>query len=197
MEKAHDATRAGEDLPRKTSYGSFVRLVEPGRHVYRTKLNVVRWSTAGLALLGGAGMTWETVRFASEPDFATEAVLWGMVAFCALATMTCFVLAAVSLFSEARLEITREVVRFTKRGLLYGRKGTGTWDVRKEFHTVVEELPTFHIGGSTQIFLLKFYVEDGEFTQFGGGFDTERDSDRIIVDLFDSLERARDTTRPF
>src|SRR5947208_96399 len=140
-----NATAASEDLPRKSTYGSFVRLVEPGRHLYRTKLNFVRWSSAGLGLLGGAGMTWETVRF-SRPEYGMSTLGLFMLAFCALTALTCFALAAVSLFSDARLEITREVVRFTKRGLLYGRKGTGTWDVRKEFHTVLEEWPTFHIG---------------------------------------------------
>src|SRR5215471_6505188 len=99
-----------DSLPRKTSYGPFVRIVEPGRHVYRTTMTFIRW--AGLIVCLGGAVALGRAAIGTFESRAIFAVLFGFMSLVMLAIGVWLVA------FRTNLEITRERVRVRKWGYL-------------------------------------------------------------------------------
>ena len=182
-------------MPRKTSYGPFVRIVAPGRHVYRTTMTFIRWAGMILcfAAAGGTGLC-ATDNFASR-----ETAIFG-AGFAVLFALLTLALVAIGIMFVAfgtKLVVTRERVRVRKWGYLVERRSDRSWSIGDVVGAEITAVPTFHVGGMTPIYGVALATADGEEIHLGASFDDGPSAERMIGDVAESLRRAREEPESF
>jgi hypothetical protein len=183
---------AAVELPPWTSYGPFVRIVEPGRHVYRTTMDFNGWLI--LIMFSGMAVVAGWVAFSTGFKTVGDSAFAGLFL---LGALFCSAAAIIVVLGRVRLEITRNSVRIVKRGLFYGRASEQCWDSSAILGVGVTGMDTFHLGGSTALHSVVLRLGSGESVRFGSTFDELPAAESMMNDITDSLRRARDGAATF
>lgn len=175
-------------MPRRTSYGPLVRIVRPGRHVYRTVMTTFRWllavvGTAISALLGRIAIS--SFSPLDENFSLAFGVLFGLLALAGLAATV------MALSFRTVLEITPVRVRLRQSGYVIFGSSDRNWTLREVVGVGIVDVPTFHVGGSTPIHGVVLKLADGDFAPLNSSFDDVPSAEKLMSDITQSIRRAR------
>ena len=183
-----------EALPhRKTYGGSYVRIVDPGRHVFKSKLGFGRcfYSLAGLGM--AAACVWLRAVAARETshDVFNSIFQW----LCAGGAVVGIVIAML-------LALASQVVEITPRQILLRRKLFFVWKekrfpVSSFLAATAEGTWAFHIGGKTPLFTARLTFETGYTFDMNFTFTSTDEVAALVVDINRSVVQAFEAPQTF
>jgi hypothetical protein len=172
---------ASNPTPRKVDYGPWVRIADPGRHVYRTTMDYRRWLLGIISSGGTIAFGW--VAYSA----ATDGILpFGI--FIGLSGVVLAVCAILAFIVGVRLTITGDTISVYRRGPFIGTTGTKTRPVEQLAIVKVEPMPTFSRSGMTPIFAVVLVFEDGAVEKLRITFDDRSSVESFVTDLMKSLQ---------
>lgn len=166
-------------VPARRSYGPFVRVVEPDRHIYRSVIDYRRWILGLFSVFGVGFFSWVaqwTYRSATS-----------LAIFSALLAIPLIWISYAMFAIKTRVEITPRDVILTKKGL-WGRPLTRRWSIFDIETVGVEGNPTFHIGGATDTYAVSLRFSDGKSESLFITFDDLGPAERLSIDIAESVK---------
>ena len=193
-----------EVLPHKKTYDNYVRIVEPGRHVFRTRMSVER---CVYSLLGfGAAVTLMRIGF-----FQLHALALGHALGVFAAALACLswsgaiAIVAGTTWHVRRstvVEITPRQITLKRRRLVRWRKSE--WPISAFVEAIAETGPVFSYGGRSVQYSPRLAFFDNPALAYADKaswmselFYSKEDADELVHDINASVERARRAPEAF
>jgi hypothetical protein len=187
-------------LPHKKKYDEYIRIVEPGRHVFRTRVSPLGRGFLAAAGTGGAvflvRMGLLTVRHDRDA---------GSIGFACFIWLLALCLVAIVAWGTRRgtiVEITPRNITIKQRRLFRWR--TGDWPISDFREAILEAGPLFSYGGRSVQFVPRLVFSDNPAIAYfdkaswmSEPFDSKEEADDFVRDLNASVERARGAPETF
>jgi hypothetical protein len=189
-----------EVLPHRKTYDEYVRIVEPGRHVFRTRVDPLGRGLFGTLTMGGAVAMVKLGFFAKKTadgvlDVGLGCLMW-------LGALAVFLATAWGLRRGTVVEITTREITIKQRRFLRWR--TSDWPISDFREAILEGRPEFNYGGrSVQLIPRLVFLDNPALAYFDKAwwmsepFHSQEEADDFVRDLNASVERARRAPETF
>jgi hypothetical protein len=192
---------ATEVLPHKKTYDQYIRIVEPGRHVFRTRFTLGRGFMATFGICAAVFM----VRMGFLTTTMRHGHDAGSIAFACYLWLLALSFVAILVLGVRRgtaVEITPGNITIKQRRLLRWR--TSESPISDFSEAILEGRPEFNYGGrSVQLIPRLVFFDDVAFSYFdkaswmSAPFYSQEEADDFVRDLNASAERARRAPETF
>jgi hypothetical protein len=180
-------------LPHRKNYDRYVRIVEPGRHVFKTRMSVERYIyTVFGVLFAGASIGLGLYVRADVPRVPFAAV---PMSLCWASAIVFGVGAAFFIRRNVVLEITPRQISMKGRRLV-GWAWTKTWDPSSFIVATLDVVPEFYIGGHVDKYAVVLDFDSGPM-RMNEFLESLEPAEDLVLDINGSVGRAREMPETF
>jgi hypothetical protein len=180
-----------EALPHKKTYGYYVRIVEPGRHVFQTRMSIQRTVYAVLAT-GSIAALVRIGFFIRDDARHLKTGVWmdvGLMALVWIGALTLFVVWAWFVLRTTVVEITRHRISM-KRKRFFRWVEKRSWDISSFRGAAMQESLDFHVGGQTALLTPMLVFDGGDHFLMDLTFTSSEEAAAFAGDIEGSVARA-------
>jgi hypothetical protein len=181
-----------EALPHEKTYGYYVRIVEPGRHVFKARMSTQRTVYAVVAI----GLISYCARFGflvrSDARTSTGVNLWLDIVLIFLAWgggLTLFVVWGWFVLRNTVVEITARRISM-RRKRFFRWVEQRSWDVSSFHGALLQESFDFHVGGQTALLTPMLVFDAGDNFLMDFTFTSPQEAAEFAGDIESSVARA-------
>jgi hypothetical protein len=173
-------------LPRVTKFGPYKRIVEPDRHVYYSRMSVLRGVIATLCILACGGVAFASrviLNDAELRNFLAAQCLLGLFLACSPVFIGILLLVLVA---AVRLTITPRTITVFDRNFI-GRTRARTWRLEEIESIQSASSLTFNVASTSVELRARLGFTDGREEILRYAFDDRRSFDRFVRAVTNSI----------